>query len=693
MNSTIKVSIIIPVYNTAIYLRECLDSILNQTLKGIEIICIDDESTDDSLDILNEYENKDDRVRVLQQRHSNAGAARNLGLSNARGEYLYFLDSDDFTELTLLEQTYNQAKKNDADIVVFRAKQYLEKDDIYKKIQWSVKDEYLPSKEAFAAREMKGSIYSVLTGYVWDKLFSKRFVQEKMMCFQSISSYNDAYFVYTAIILAKKITFLDEVLIYQRKRACGGSTTDSRAKQYDCACRMLKKIQEKLVEANLYNRYERDFLNYVVHMFCVDVENKEGEILQNYLYELQSNWAYYFNLKKYIEQEEYIKNGNERITISNLLKKTVEKPVDSSEIAQQTEVNIVYAFDKGYARYTLTSIESALMTKRRSSKYCFYLLVPQNFKREDKEIFNKLYSGFDDFELTFIHCGEMFDDIKMRIEHITSPTYYRLLIPDLIPDCDKILYIDGDTIVCDDLTELYHEDINGYMIAGVPALSYHRNIIFHKDRLNMIGEFLYVNAGVLLMNLYELRKCNWSEEALKLMSRNFRDQDQDIINVSCSESIKIIDRKFNLQTKYYHWKKEQFDESGIDFRLELQAYDEAVIIHYADKIKPWDDMTSPCAAHWWKVALTGICWELYHKDKIDLVINSSSIKCKMSKNHDEQKGLKELIATRNSASYKIGRFITYIPRKVRGGVRCYQEHGMGYTLSRIKYKIKKILKR
>ena len=90
------VSVIMPVYNGETYLRQCLDSVVNQTLKEIEIICVDDGSSDRSVEILKEYAAKDERVMVLQQANAGAGAARNNGLSKASGKYLSFLDSDDF---------------------------------------------------------------------------------------------------------------------------------------------------------------------------------------------------------------------------------------------------------------------------------------------------------------------------------------------------------------------------------------------------------------------------------------------------------------------------------------------------------------------------------------------------------------------------------------------------------------------
>ena len=99
-------SFIVPVYNTAPFLRQCIDSILSQTLQNIEVICVDDGSDDGSVDILKEYEQTDSRVSVILQQNSGGGAARNKGIAVAKGKYLSFLDSDDFFEPKMLEEAY-----------------------------------------------------------------------------------------------------------------------------------------------------------------------------------------------------------------------------------------------------------------------------------------------------------------------------------------------------------------------------------------------------------------------------------------------------------------------------------------------------------------------------------------------------------------------------------------------------------
>ena len=112
----VAVSVIIPVYNVEAYLAECLDSVLAQTLRNIEVICVDDESPDHSIDILNRYAAQDSRVKVLRQKNKRQGGARNTGLRVAQGEYVAYIDSDDWLDANYFERLYSVAVEHDADI-------------------------------------------------------------------------------------------------------------------------------------------------------------------------------------------------------------------------------------------------------------------------------------------------------------------------------------------------------------------------------------------------------------------------------------------------------------------------------------------------------------------------------------------------------------------------------------------------
>ena len=120
---TPKISIIIPVYNTEEYLRECLDSVIEQTLKDIEIILVDDGSTDNSGKICDEYREKDTRITVIHQENRGQGKARNEALKISNGEYIGFIDSDDWIDLDFYEKLYNAASEKESEVTVARIKE------------------------------------------------------------------------------------------------------------------------------------------------------------------------------------------------------------------------------------------------------------------------------------------------------------------------------------------------------------------------------------------------------------------------------------------------------------------------------------------------------------------------------------------------------------------------------------------
>lgn len=214
-----KVSIIIPVYNVADYLRQCLESVVNQTLLEIEIICVDDGSTDGSVEILKEYAAKDSRVKVLLHEHANAGAARNAGMSVATGEYLGFVDSDDWCELTLFEKAYCKAKSDDADVVLWRHREY---DELGEKVKREVAFG-LPRgvQSPFLGKSLKDNIFSCFNFAPWNRLSKADMVRRNQLMFQQVERSNDVSFTCLTLAVASCISVVDEVLYNYRVRAYG----------------------------------------------------------------------------------------------------------------------------------------------------------------------------------------------------------------------------------------------------------------------------------------------------------------------------------------------------------------------------------------------------------------------------------------------------------------------------------------
>ena len=139
-SSTIKISAIIPVYNAEKYLEQCIESILTQSLKEFELICVNDGSSDGSLEILNNYAKKDRRVKVINQKNQGAAVARNIGIENSRGKYLSILDADDFFDTEMFSKAFDKIEEVQADIIVFRSNAYNDELKIYEEMPWTLKN-------------------------------------------------------------------------------------------------------------------------------------------------------------------------------------------------------------------------------------------------------------------------------------------------------------------------------------------------------------------------------------------------------------------------------------------------------------------------------------------------------------------------------------------------------------------------
>lgn len=248
-----KVSIVIPVYNVEKYLRQCLGSVVNQTLKEIEIICVDDGSTDSSPAILAEYAAKDPRVRVLTREKSNAGAARNAGMAVATGEYLGFVDSDDWCELTLFEKAYAKAQLDRADLVLWRYRQYMDQ-----KRQDGPANQFpeqvLSLKPGFTARDVRGAVFSVFPFAPWVRLCRSEFIKERGLRFQEITRSNDVLFACLTLVHAARISLLD-VELYHYRTGTGTSLQANNGITPDAVVQAWKGVSDALSREGLLEVY------------------------------------------------------------------------------------------------------------------------------------------------------------------------------------------------------------------------------------------------------------------------------------------------------------------------------------------------------------------------------------------------------------------------------------------------------
>lgn len=223
-----QVSVIIPVYNVAQYLRQCLDSVTGQTLRDIEIICVNDGSTDGSPAILEEYREKDGRITVISRENGGISAARNCGMEHARGKYVYFLDSDDYLDPEALETLVRCAEENDAEVVHFDTRPFYESQDLQKNHNY---DGYFGLKvprgvysgAAYVRAAREGDCYTVVA---WLALWRRAYLLDSGLSFIEGIVHEDEPFTRLADLYAGRIAVLPEALHHYRIRA--SSTVTSR---------------------------------------------------------------------------------------------------------------------------------------------------------------------------------------------------------------------------------------------------------------------------------------------------------------------------------------------------------------------------------------------------------------------------------------------------------------------------------
>lgn len=258
------VSIIIPVFNSASYLEGCIVSALSQTLADIEIICVDNGSTDDSRTIIEHFARGDSRVKFIEERRPGVSCARNAGLLAARGEFIAFLDSDDWVNPELAEKAVSSACRENADLVIYSL------DECYHSPKVSFPWPPCPLEEcyshAFSVRSLAIPAPFLVTPNVWRILFRADFVRALGISFdEGLRSSEDLVFVYQALFSADRIVLLRDVLYHYRKDNPLSLTRGDRGAAGIRALRTLYSWFSEDVRSQVW--FHRQFVNLVADTF------------------------------------------------------------------------------------------------------------------------------------------------------------------------------------------------------------------------------------------------------------------------------------------------------------------------------------------------------------------------------------------------------------------------------------------
>jgi glycosyltransferase involved in cell wall biosynthesis len=253
------ISVIIPVYNVDKYIDRCLESIVSQTYSNLEIIVVDDGSTDESLSICDKWMNRDGRIKVIHKKNGGVSSARNVGLEISRGAYIVFVDPDDYIETSMIEIMYKKSMDYCADLVCCGIN--------YVSLEGMV--EYVGFNEVLLEKD--DAIKSLLSHkgcmrpYVWDKLYKREIIEDKRFD-NSLKHAEDILFVYEVLKVAETVMIISDALYYyvKRKESLVGSKFKHSQKQ------VLEAAQIIINNTDEIGKY-RDYAiqNYIYQLFCL----------------------------------------------------------------------------------------------------------------------------------------------------------------------------------------------------------------------------------------------------------------------------------------------------------------------------------------------------------------------------------------------------------------------------------------
>lgn len=730
-----KVSVIMPSLNVAQYIKECMDSVVNQTLKDIEIICVDAGSTDGTLEILKEYVENDERIRIINSDKKSYGYQMNLGIASANGEYVGIVETDDYIDLDMYDALSKIADELKLDIIKADCRKFVG-DDLRQEVEYTkVTLPNLYNKVLDPKKEVNCLLFSLTCAGI----YNLDFLRKNNIRYNETpgASYQDNGFYFQTHCCADRMYFLDKPFYWYRQDN-PNSSMNNREKVF-LICDEYKFIYDFLsCNPDLYKLFVKRYCRGVFYAYRSAYERiaeeyklsflqrwsddlnalkERGEFFpdvwskaeRNIVEEIMQNpEEYYFKTRSAL----YLKNS---FDILNSNKSLNFNYVDDSDLTPpdgfQCVIPIVFASNDKYSIYAGVAIQSILENADPGKYYRIYILHDElsYFHIESLEMI-KSHQAL----VKCIDVSELLNSKKASFyecEHFTKEMYYRFVIAEVFSCYDKVVYLDCDLIVNTDIADIIPNDMGDKLICAIRNCALAPRVKQLKHFFNIDADD-YINSGVLVINVAAWLEENIVEKCFNCLRKIPKERllypDQDILNIVCQNRIYYLDEAWNF---YWHMVYGSSDFVNLTKPIQDRVGNNFKILHFASGLKPWFLPHYPLAKYFWKYARMSHFYEeillsniindnLQINKKNNLKTNKSSVQNMvgddMLKRKIQQLEIQlqnsnnEINNIRSSKSFRIGRFFTYIPRKVRGGIRCYQEHGMGYTLGRIKEKYKEL---
>ena len=536
---TEKITVIVPVYNVENYLEKCLDSLINQTYKNLEIIVINDGSTDNSGEICQEYAQKDNRIVYIEKENGGLSDARNVGLDKMTGSYVTFIDSDDWVELDYVEILYKKIIEYQADIAVGNYYSYNEQEGIFcfhifgSSYYEKVYDNVSIFENFYESEHMKNFALICVGG----KLYKSDLFRE--LRFEVGKLGEDGYLNQKIYLLAEKTIYLNKGLYAYRQRE--GSSS--------------RIWTEKWMHA------------------LVDAMSERITLLANMNYPLEKHLAVYRQMLEVSIANGQASGLSDTATYKEFeMKRTLLNQLSRQE--QKKKKAIVLAANYAYVDQVLTTIKSICYHNRSIRFY----LINSDFPNEWIKQLNKRLEKFDS---EIINCRVTSEQISRYKTDISYTVFLRYFVADFVKE-DKALYVDCDLVITKNIDDLFATDLQDYSLAAIRDFG--GRVYFGREMFN---------AGVLLIHNALWKQENMTQKLIDL-TNEWHDKvdqaDQSILNMLFEN--KWLELDFDYNHIVIH---KQFTDYQIP-----EGQDYPAIIHYLSHRKPWKDLAAQTYRDvWW----------------------------------------------------------------------------------------------